>query len=93
MRNDCCWKSQGRAQNGSPVSAAFLSNDEVHHRIAFFEISPSSVIPRNPATARLQHVAFEYETLDDLLGTYARLKGLDILPGMAVDEGMQTAFY
>ena len=41
----------------------------------------------------MQHVAFEYQTLDDLLGTYGRLKGLGILPGMAVDEGLQTGIY
>ncbi len=42
---------------------------------------------------RVQHVAFEYETLDDLLGTFARLKGLGIVPVMAADEGSQTSFY
>ena len=41
----------------------------------------------------MQHIAFECETLDDLLGTYARLKGLDILPVMAADQGLQTAIY
>jgi catechol 2,3-dioxygenase len=43
--------------------------------------------------ARLQHVAFEYQSIDDLLGTYARLKGLGILPVLAADQGLQTAFY
>ncbi|AJD44194.1 glyoxalase/bleomycin resistance protein/dioxygenase family protein (plasmid) [Rhizobium gallicum bv. gallicum R602sp] len=42
---------------------------------------------------RLQHVAFAYRTLDELLGTYARLKPLGIVPVLAVDEGAQTAFY
>jgi catechol 2,3-dioxygenase len=42
---------------------------------------------------RVQHVAFEYETLDDLLGTYAQLKGLGIVPVLAADEGSQTSFY
>jgi hypothetical protein len=47
--------------------------------------------PDKSRHGRVQHVAFEYETLDDLLGTYARLKGEGILPVMAVDEGLQTA--
>ena len=82
-----------RAQNGPSFSAAFASNDEVHHRIAFFEIPGLVVDPDKPRHARLQHVAFEYETLDDLMGTYVRLKGLGILPVMAADEGLQTTLY
>ncbi len=72
---------------------AFVGNDEVHHRIVFFEASGAAVNPDKPRHVRVQHVAFEYQTLDDLLGTYTRLKGLGILPVMAVDEGLQTALY
>ena len=35
----------------------------------------------------------EYRRLDDLLGSYVRLKGLGILPAYALDEGFQAAFY
>jgi len=60
---------------GKPLfSAAFASNDEVHHRIAFCELSGLDADPDKRRHALVQHVAFEYETLDDLLGTYARLK-------------------
>ena len=79
---------------GAPFSAtAFVSNDEVHHRLVFFEMPGLGAIVDKARHSRVQHVAYEYETLDDLLGTYVRLKGLGILPVMAVDEGMQTAFY
>ena len=81
------------APAGAPFSAiAFVSNDEVHHRIAFFEM-PGLGDRAKSRDTRLQHLAFEYEMLDDLLGTYARLKGLGILPVLAVDEGVGTAFY
>jgi len=87
------FKAPAGTQNAPSFSAAFVSNDEVHDRIVFFEM-PGVVVDSDKARqARLQHVAFEYETLDDLLGTYARLKGLGILPVMAVDEGLQTGFY
>jgi len=72
---------------------AFASNDEVHHRIAFFEIPGIVVDADKPRHARVQHIAFEYETIDDLLGTYARLKGMNILPIVAADQGVQTALY
>ena len=79
---------------GKPLfSAAFASNDAVHHRIAFFELPGLATDPEKRRHTRVQHVAFEYETLDDLLGTYARLKGLGIVPVLAADEGSQTSFY
>ena len=82
------------AHDRAPFSAfAFVGNDEVHHRIVFFETPGAGVDPDKRRHTRVQHVAFEYPTLDDLLGTYLRLKGLGILPAMAVDEGLQTALY
>src|SRR3984893_12939875 len=81
------------SQKEPSLSAVWLSNDEVNHRIAFVELPGLIVDPDKSGHARLQHVAFEYPTIDDLLGTYARLKGLGILPGLAADQGLQTAFY
>jgi catechol 2,3-dioxygenase-like lactoylglutathione lyase family enzyme len=82
------------ARGRAPFSAfAFVSNDDVHHRIVFFETPGAMVDPEKLRHVRVQHVAFEYQTLDDLPGTCARLKGLGVLPVMAVDEGLQTAVY
>jgi len=81
------------AHNGPPFSATFVSNDEVHHRIVFFALPGLADDAEKSRRPRVQHVAFEYDTLDDLLGTYARLKALGILPVMAVDEGLQTGLY
>jgi catechol 2,3-dioxygenase len=81
------------ARNGPPFSAAFASNDEVNHRVAFFELPDLDADPDKRRHPRVQHVAFEYDTLDDLLGTYARLKGLGIVPVLAADQGIQTAIY
>jgi len=53
----------------------------------------STPIPIGRIYHRIQHVAFEYRTLDDLLGTYTRLKGLGIEPVLCTDGGSQTAFY
>ena len=43
--------------------------------------------------AKLQHVAFEYATIDDLLNTWERLKGLLIEPVLTADHGPTIAFY
>jgi len=81
-----------RTQNRAPFSAmAFVSNDEVNHRIVFFEVHRA--VESDKRRGPLQHVAFAYETFDDLLGTYARLKDLGIQPGWAADHGVGTAFY
>lgn len=80
--------------HGPPFSGfAFISNDEVDHRIVFFEVP--GVVPdaEKRHHTGLQHVAFTYETLDDLLGTYVRLKSLGIMPLWAADHGVGTSFY
>jgi len=69
------------------------SNDEVNHRLAFVEVPGLTADPDRSRHKRLQHVAFEYPRIDDLLGTYVRLKRLGIQPVLAADQGLQTAFY
>ncbi|MDR3530118.1 MAG: VOC family protein [Rhodopila sp.] len=72
---------------------AFLSNDEADHRLVFFEVRDLVADPDKHRHPRLQHVAFACDTLDDLFGTYVRLKGLGIEPAWAADHGVGTAFY
>jgi catechol 2,3-dioxygenase len=76
-----------------PINAAWVSNDEANHRLAFVALPGLSADPDRSRHHRLQHVAFEYRTLDELLGTYLRLKELGILPVLCTDGGSQTAFY
>ena len=66
-------------RQGPPFSAfAFVSNDEMDHRIVFFEVPKATLDPDKRHHTGLQHVAFQCETVDELLGTYLRLKGLGI---------------
>ena len=82
------------APHGPPFSAfAFISNDEVDHRVVLFEVPGVVADPEKARHMHLQHVAFNYETLDELLGTFLRLKGLGILPLWAADQGVGTSFY
>jgi catechol-2,3-dioxygenase len=41
----------------------------------------------------LGHVAFTYETLEALLGNYARLKELGIVPAVPINHGLTTSLY
>jgi len=83
-----------KAPAGSPFkTVAFATNDEVNHRLSFFETSDVSIDNDRNRHARVQHIAFAYDTLDDLLGTYVRLKKLGMLPLWAADQFFQTAIY
>ncbi|PSJ57444.1 VOC family protein [Kumtagia ephedrae] len=83
----------GAAEGVLRPRAAWLSNDAANHRIALAELPGLEFDTERGKHQRLQHVAFAYRTLDELLGTYKRLKRLGIVPVLAVDEGAQIAFY
>jgi len=83
------WESEA----GASMSAAFVSNDRANHRMAIFLTPELNEDTDKPAHVKLQHVAFEYATIDDLLNTYTRLKGLLIEPVLTTDHGPTTAFY
>ena len=75
------------------MSASFLSNDRANNRVAIFSTPELKEDTDKHTHAKLQHVAFEYATIDDLLSTYTRLKGLSIEPVLATDHGPTIAFY
>lgn len=82
------------APEGTPFkTVAFASNDECNHRLSFFETPGLPADGDRDRHARVQHIAFEYLTLDDLLGTYVRLKTLGIPLLWAADQFIQTAIY
>jgi catechol 2,3-dioxygenase len=83
----------GVGKDGPSLKAAWVTNDETNHRLAFVELPGLVADPDKAHHQRLQHFAFEYRTLDELLGTYARLKELGIVPVLCTDAGAQTAFY
>jgi catechol-2,3-dioxygenase len=69
----------------------FLSYDDEHHRIAIAS-SPGS--PDRPArSVGLDHLAFTYGSLDELLGNYERLKAAGIVPFLPINHGPTTSLY
>jgi catechol 2,3-dioxygenase len=86
--------SAAPGQSGGPaIKSTWMSNDEANHRIALVELAGIGADPERALHRRVQHFAFEYQSLEDLLGSYVRLKGLGILPVLCTDAGLQTAFY
>lgn len=75
----------------SSPTIAFLCYDEQNHRIAF--INRPGTVPRTPNAAGLDHLAFTYADLGELLATYERLKSSGIAPNRATNHGSSTSLY
>ena len=76
-----------------PFPAVWTSNDYMHHRMGFFQIPGLTEDKVSSTSPRVQHVAWEYGSLDDLLETWERLQKLGIKPEFCVDHGITFAFY
>jgi len=73
------------------ASIAFLAYDERNHRLVIIN-RPGTTEPV-PGAAGLDHLAFAYAELDELLSTYRRLRGERITPARTTDHGSSISFY
>ena len=74
---------------------AFLTYDEEHHRFAFANMSifkPDAVEGVRSDTG-VNHVAYTYDNVGDLLDNYERLKAAGIEPYWPVHHGMTLSMY
>jgi len=70
---------------------AFITYDDEHHRVAF--VNQPQLSDRDGGAAGLDHVAFTYGGLGDLVSTYDRLKGAGISPYWCINHGPTTSLY
>jgi len=70
---------------------SFISYDDEHHRVAFLD--PGPLAERQTDAAGLNHVAFTFGSLDDLIDNYQRLKELGIRPHRCVNHGVTSSMY
>lgn len=70
---------------------AFLTYDDEHHRLAI--LAGPHLGDNDRSAAGLEHVAFTYASLDDLLATYERLQGEGIEPVAPINHGMTLSLY
>ena len=70
---------------------SFISYDDEHHRVAFLD--PGPLTERQADAAGLNHVAFTFGGLDELIENYERLKKLGINPHRCVNHGVTTSMY
>jgi catechol 2,3-dioxygenase len=83
----------GLTPNFEWEAGAFMSNDDANHRVVIFSSPAITDDPSKVEHAGLHHMAFEYDTCDELFATYERLKELGIEPHASLDHGLTTSFY
>ncbi len=75
---------------------AFLTYDDEHHRFAFANLDafkPAGLDVGTRGEIGVNHVAYTYANIGDLLDTYARLKDAGITPYWRIHHGMTLSMY
>lgn len=74
---------------------AFLTYDDEHHRIALLKVPANTTTssPSPPASRGLEHIAFTFDSLSELLLAYRQRKQLGMLPVWPVNHGPTTSIY
>ena len=75
------------------VKMGFLSNDRANHRITLVTYPGLKDVGRQGYARSGQHVAFEYDSWDDLFATYKRLVRIGIPPVSCEAHGPSTNMY
>ena len=69
----------------------FMTYDDEHHRLALINV-PGLTKP-DAGSWGLNHVAYSYNTLRDLLSTYVRLRDQGIVPFRPINHGPTVSLY
>jgi catechol-2,3-dioxygenase len=84
-----------RVQHQNPVMA-FLTYDDEHHRLAFIDLAivqPDADESEKQSLIGVEHIAYTYQSLEDLFENYVRLKSKDILPYWCIHHGLTISMY
>jgi len=75
---------------------AFLSYDGEHHRFAMIDLNvvrPDDAGAEKQGLVGVDHVAYTYASLGDLLDTYERLRDSGVTPYWCVHHGVTASMY
>ncbi len=84
-----------RVQHRNPAMA-FLTYDDEHHRLAFIDLAtvqPDGKDSEKHGLVGVEHIAYTYPLLEDLLENYTRLKAHGIRPYWCVHHGLTVSMY
>jgi catechol 2,3-dioxygenase len=74
-------------------TAAWLTNDDANHRVAFLAVPGLGDDPEKRNHTGMHHSGFECGSFDELMATYDRLKSEGIRPAFCLDHGLTTSIY
>ena len=84
-----------KVQHQNPA-LAFLTYDDEHHRFAFANLDilqPGGTETDRRGLIGVDHVAYTYASLNDLLENYAQLKAQGIRPYWCIHHGVTVSMY
>lgn len=84
-----------KVQHQGPA-LAFLTYDDEHHRFAIANLSvlqPDGADTDKKGLIGVDHVAYTYSSIDDLLDNYEQLKAQEITPYWCVHHGVTVSMY
>lgn len=70
---------------------SFITYDHEHHRIAIANVPHST--PNDRKAAGLEHIAFTYDSLEDLLVAYKQRKAIGMEPIWCTNHGVTLSMY
>ena len=73
--------------------AAWTTNDTANHRIAFLAVPGLGDDAEKTAHNGMHHCAFEYDSFDDLMSSYDRLRKAGVEPAFSLDHGLTISIY
>jgi catechol 2,3-dioxygenase len=73
--------------------AAWTSNDEANHRIAFLAVPGLADDADKIRHNGMHHCAFEYPSFADLMSSYDRLRNAGVEPAFCLDHGLTFSIY
>jgi catechol 2,3-dioxygenase len=73
--------------------AAWTTNDEANHRIAFLAVPGLSDDADKVNHNGMHHCAFEYASFDDLMASFDRLRKAGVEPAFCLDHGLTISLY
>jgi catechol-2,3-dioxygenase len=90
LRDFWCEVLEARVQFESDRTC-FLCYDDEHHRLALLDLEEYGPVDRTKVGTH--HVAFTYDSLAELVGTYERLRDREILPWWTIRHGPTLSMY
>jgi len=84
-----------RVQYKNPI-LAFLTYDDEHHRVALINLAavqPEAAKGEARGVIGVDHVAYTYDSVEDLVENYAQLKAKGIVPYWCVHHGVTMSMY